>query len=68
MKSYVLSYPATLGAQFHEYREIHYNIGQHKNEGQQIESSTESNIVSKKIKSGKKNEECTVTVKTATDQ
>ena len=52
---------------YHKYREIHYNIGEQKNGGQQIESSAESNIVLKKSKVGKI-EECTVTVKTATDQ
>ena len=49
---------------YHKYREIHYNIGKDKNGGQQNESSAESNIFLKKNKSGK-NEECTVTVKTA---
>ena len=52
---------------YHKYREIHYDIGLHKNGGKQIESSAESNIFLKKSKVGK-NEECTVTVKTATDQ
>ena len=50
-----------------KYREIHYNKGSHKNGRQQIESSAESNIFKKNQKC-EKNEECTVTVKTATDQ
>ena len=37
----------------HKYREIHYNIEQHKNQGYQIESGAESNIFSKKSKVGK---------------
>ena len=52
---------------YHKYREIHYNIGQQKMGVNRLKSSAESNIF-KKIKSGKKNEEYTVTVKTATDQ
>ena len=38
---------------YHKYREIHYDILKQKNGGQQIESSAESNIFLKKIKSGK---------------
>ena len=35
---------------YHKYREIHCNIGYHKNGGEQIESSAESNICKKKRK------------------
>ena len=52
---------------YHKYKENHYNIGEHKNVGQQNECSAESNIFLKKSKLGK-NEECIITVKTATDQ
>ena len=48
-------------------RKIHYNIGQQKNGVEQIESIAESKIFKKNQKVDK-NEECTVTVKTATDQ
>ena len=42
--------------------------GNIKNEGQQIESSAETNIFKKKKSKVGKIGECTVTVKTATDQ
>ena len=48
------------------YREIHYNIGQQKMEVNRLNPVQKATYL-KKSKVGK-NEECTVTVKTATDQ
>ena len=52
---------------YHKYREIHYNIGQQKNGVNRLNPVQKATYFFKKSKVGK-NEECTVTVNTATDQ
>ena len=50
-----------------KYREIHYNIGNIKMGVNRLNPVQKATYLTKKSKVGK-NEECTVTVKTATDQ
>ena len=50
-----------------KYREIHYNIGQQKMGVNRLNPVQKETYFFKKSKV-RKNEECTVTVKTATDQ
>ena len=52
---------------YHKYREIHYNIGQQKMGVNRLNPVQKTTYLKKKSKVGK-NEECTVTVKTVTDQ
>ena len=52
---------------YHKYKEIHYNIGQQKMGVNRLNPVQKATYFLKKSKVGK-NDECTVTVKTATDQ